>query len=82
MTAAKDVSGGGVALESLMDGDRVTLYPNATNPLHKRPVAAHFSGGYFYCDGTEPADGPDYYFGDVLTFNDRIERAALSEQQS
>jgi hypothetical protein len=57
----------------LRDDDRVRLYPNASNPLHKQPVEATFSGGYFYCDNTDPADGPDYYFGDVLTFNDRIE---------
>lgn len=60
-------------IESLCDGDRVTLHPNASNPIHKRPVGATFSGGYFYCDGTDPTEGPDYYFGDVLTYNDRIE---------
>ena len=57
----------------LNDGDRVRLHPNASNPIHKAPVLAIYSGGYFYCDGTDAAEGPDYYFGDVLTFNERIE---------
>lgn len=54
----------------LCDGDRVKLYPNTANPLHKSPVIATYSGGYFYCDGTTPADGPDYYLGDVAAYND------------
>ena len=49
------------------------LHPNASNPIHKRPVEATYSNGYFYCDGTSPMDGPDYYFGDVLTYCDKIE---------
>ena len=60
-------------VNSLNDGDRVSLTPNAANPLHKRPVEATYSGGYFYCDGTSPMDGPDYYFGDVMAYNERIE---------
>ena len=60
-------------VESLNDGDRVRLHPNASNPLHRSPVMATYSSGYFYCDGTDPMDGPDYYVGDVLTYNDRIE---------
>lgn len=55
-------------IENLQDGERVTLYPLPDNPLHKKPVSAIYSGGYFYCDGSRPEDGPDYYFGDVLTF--------------
>ena len=55
--------------ENLSDGDRVTLHPIAGNPLHKAPVVATYSSGYFYCDGSKPEDGPDYYFGDVLTYN-------------
>lgn len=57
----------------LKDNDRVRLYPNESNPLHKQPVMATYSRGYFYCDGTDPMDGPDYYFGDVLTYNNRVE---------
>ena len=57
----------------LNDGDRVRLYPNEINPIHRRPVEATYSNGYFYCDGTSPMDGPDYYFGDVLTYCDKIE---------
>lgn len=60
----------------LVDGARLRLYPNASNPLHKAPVAVTYSGGYFYADGSDPIDGPDYYVGDVLAYNDRIERAA------
>lgn len=57
----------------LNDGDRVRLYPNFFNPIHKRPVDAMYSGGYFYCDDYDPMNGPDYYFGDVLRYNDKIE---------
>jgi len=64
----------GIGIEDLSDGDRVRLHPNASNPLHKRPVMATYSSGYFYCDGSRYEDGPDYYFGDVLTYNDSIER--------
>ena len=59
--------------ENLSDGDVVTLHPNAINPLHKKPVTATFQGGYFYRQGTDPMEGPDYYFGNVLTFNDGFE---------
>lgn len=55
--------------DMLADGQRVTLFPNSDNPLHKRPVNATYSGGYFFCDGSSPTDGPDYYLGDVLAFN-------------
>lgn len=55
--------------ENLEDGARITLHPNSENPLHKKPVAATYSGGYFYCDGSDPADGPDYYFRDVSAYN-------------
>lgn len=56
--------------ESLKDGDKVLLYPNDYNPLHKKPIVALYSDGYFYCDGTSPQEGPDYYLGDVSTYND------------
>lgn len=55
-------------IKNLREGDRVTLHPLLDNPLHKKPVSATYSGGYFYCDGSDWRDGPDYYFGDVLTF--------------
>lgn len=54
----------------LSDGARIALHPNADNPLHKRPILATYQNGYFYCDGTPPTDGPDYYLGDVLAYND------------
>lgn len=59
---------------SLKDGQRVRLFPNAENPLHNKPVSAMYSKGYFYVDGSDPImDGPDYYFGDVLIYNDGFE---------
>jgi hypothetical protein len=58
---------------ALQDDCRVRLTPNAANPIHNAPVMATYSGGYFYCDGTDPMEGPDYYVGDVLTYNDNIE---------
>jgi hypothetical protein len=62
-----------VNIDNLDEGARVKLYPNGRNPLHKKPIMATYSQGYFYCDGSDPCDGPDYYVGDVLTYNDRIE---------
>lgn len=56
--------------DALNDGDRVILFPNATNPLHKKPVHASYLSGFFYCDGTDPLDGPDYYLRDVLAYNE------------
>lgn len=56
--------------ENLQDGDQVTLYPSVENPLHRTPIVATYSGGYFYCEGTNPEKGPDYYLGDVLRFNE------------
>ncbi|MHB1086120.1 MAG: hypothetical protein ACYCZ0_00025 [Minisyncoccota bacterium] len=60
--------------ETLSDGERVMLYPLADNPLHKHPVMATFQNGYFYCDGTPPEDGPDYYYGDVLRYCEGFSR--------
>lgn len=45
------------------------LHPNWNNPIHKKPVKATYYSGYFYCAGTKPEDGPDYYLGDVLKYN-------------
>lgn len=56
--------------ENLKNGDLITLHPNASNQLHKKPIKASFSRGYFYCEGTNPMDGPDYYFGDVFAYNE------------
>lgn len=55
--------------EALEDGARLVLYPTEDNPLHKEPVAATYSGGFFYCDGTSEEEGPDYFFGDVFLYN-------------
>lgn len=62
--------------EAIEDGARVMLYPNDRNPLHKKPVKATYAGGYFYCDGTNPTEGPDYYLGDVFAYNMGYEVAA------
>ena len=56
--------------EILEDGEIVILHPLPDNPLHKRPIRAVLAGRYFFCEGTDPMDGPDYYFGDVLRFNE------------
>lgn len=52
------------------DGTEVMLYPNDNNPLHSCPIQAVLSGGYFFCKGSNPIDGPDYYFGDVAQYNE------------
>lgn len=62
-----------IDIETLEDGARVRLHPNSANPLHKKPIEATYQSGYFYCDGSDPIDGPDYYVGDVLALNDDIE---------
>lgn len=59
--------------QNIEDGSEVCLYPNAENPLHKMPVVAHYDGGYFYCKGTNPMEGPDYYMGDVARYNSGFE---------
>lgn len=61
--------------ETLEDGTAIVLHPNEANPLHSQPIKATFSGGYFFCEGSNPMDGPDYYFGDVLAYNDGFEIA-------
>ena len=63
-------------LRNVEDGSRIRLAPNEINPLHKKPVLAWYSGGYFRCDGSNPIDGPDYYFRDVFEYNDVIEVVA------
>ena len=62
--------------QNIEDGERVKLFPRKDNPLHKRPVEAVYSGGYFYCDGSPAHEGADYYLGDVLTFNQGFEVVA------
>ena len=56
--------------ENIEDGTRLMLHPNASNPLHNKPMLATFISGYFYCDESDPANGPDYYFRDVSMYND------------
>lgn len=72
--------------DSLRDGDRITLVPNEDNPIHIEPVQATYAGGYFYCVGSDPMGGPDYYLGDVLRYNtgftgcQSIKKAPKSDQ--
>ena len=59
--------------ESLLqhgNGTKVILHPNEDNPLHDNPIEATLSDGYFFCEGSNPLDGPDYYFGDVAQYNE------------
>lgn len=53
----------------LSNGDTVFLHPNEQNPIHQVKTKATYLDGYFYCEGTNPMEGPDYYFGDVLKYN-------------
>jgi hypothetical protein len=55
-------------IDKLENGQRVKLFPLPGNPLHRVPVFATFSDGYFCCEGSNPYDGPDYYWGDILTY--------------
>lgn len=57
-------------IENLENGQIITIHPGPGNPLHSKPVKASFSHGYFYCAGTKPADGPDYYWADFLLYNE------------
>lgn len=56
-------------LSVLQNGDAVILYPNENNMLHRRPYLAIFSSGYFFVEGSNPKEGPDYAFNDVLEYN-------------
>jgi hypothetical protein len=57
----------------LRDGDRIILHPNLENPLHSEPIKATFSDGYFYCEGSRPSEGPDFYWNDVHLYNTHFE---------
>jgi hypothetical protein len=59
--------------ENIPDNARVMLYPYSDNPLYKTNHKALFSNGYFYCDLSNPAYGPDYYFGDIHVYNEGYE---------
>lgn len=55
--------------DKLEEGRCITLHPNDSNPLHNKPTRATYSKGYFYCHESDPMNGPDYYLGDVLAYN-------------
>lgn len=55
--------------ENLKDGETIVLIPTEDNPLDKKPFTAVYDKGYFYSLNS-PNDGPDYYLGDVLKFNE------------
>lgn len=58
---------------ALEDGARVALFPKPDNPLYAKPHIAAYSNGFFYVEGSPASDGPDYYYRDVLKYNERIE---------
>lgn len=62
--------------DQIPNDSRVTLYPKKDNPLHSTAIGAFFSNGYFYCDGNDGSDGPDYYLGDVLKYNEGYSTAS------
>lgn len=53
---------------NIEEGQRVTLHPADANLIHREPVVATYSAGYFFCDGTDPECGPDYSLSDVAAF--------------
>ena len=56
--------------DAIPDGATIILHPREANPLHRAPVEATHSIGFFYCKGSDPTDGPDYWVGDVRMFCD------------
>lgn len=63
-----------IDFENIADYDKVILFPLPDNPLHATPVYATYMSGYFYCEGSDAALGPDYYMGDVLRFCEGYEK--------
>jgi len=61
--------------DNIEDGQSVTLFPRSDNPLHKKPQRVMFQSGYFYSETPGDEPGPDYYLGDVFTFNEGWEPA-------
>ena len=55
--------------DKIESGQWIMLFPNDSNPLHKSPIKAFYNEGYYYCEGTDPNEGPDYYFRDVGQYN-------------
>lgn len=56
--------------DKLKEGQRITLHPLPDNPLHSKPVRCTYVQGFFYCDGSDPIGGPDYYLGDIIKYNE------------
>lgn len=54
--------------ENIPEDADVILHPAEANPVHREPVKAMRIGIYFFCEGTDPERGPDYYLGDVAAF--------------
>lgn len=54
--------------DAIPDGAAIILHPADANMLHRKPVRATRQGFYFYCEGTDPVDGPDYSMRDVSAF--------------
>ncbi|WP_313350244.1 hypothetical protein [Paracoccus sp. (in: a-proteobacteria)] len=54
--------------ENLPDRQTVILHPAEANFLHREPVLAVRHGFCIFCEGTDPAEGPDYSMRDVSAF--------------
>jgi len=60
-------------LRHVIDGVQVMIYPLPNNLRHQKPVKARYDSGYFYCEGTNLKDGPDYYWRDIFLYNKGFE---------
>ena len=43
--------------DAIPDGATIILHPREANPLHRAPVEATHSIGFFYCNGSEDLPG-------------------------
>lgn len=55
------------------NGTDVMLIPKCDNPLHSTPITAWFYNGYFYCEGSNITEGPDYSIRDVFNYISEIQ---------
>lgn len=54
--------------ENLPEAQAIILHPIEANFPHSKPVRGVRQGFLIFCDGTDPADGPDYSMRDVSAF--------------
>ena len=57
-------------LQNLEDGVRIKIFPKENNPITKLVRTGVYGGGYVYLDGSDPTEGPDYYWRDFLEYNE------------